>query len=133
MFEGDSVTSEWSFSRRLFRPWALLFIGLAISVALWGFGYKLSRYNPHPNAASRSSLAKLWDKHQDISQLASASEAAAQPPQIHPGLRAVLDLLCQTPSPEKYAFSPPDEFKRIPVLFGSVVPLRSPPFQALAA
>lgn len=46
----------------MFRPYALGFLALAIAIALWGSGYKLSRYDPHPSAASRASIAKLWDK-----------------------------------------------------------------------
>jgi hypothetical protein len=48
-----------------FRPYAFGLLTLALAIALWGFGYRLSRYNPHPSAASRASMAKLWDKQLD--------------------------------------------------------------------
>jgi hypothetical protein len=47
--------------RQLFRPFPLTLVGLAIMVALWGYGYKLSLYHPYPNPSSRASVAKLWD------------------------------------------------------------------------
>jgi hypothetical protein len=40
-----------------FRPWTLALVGLAIAVALWGYGYKISPYNLHLDAASRASFA----------------------------------------------------------------------------
>lgn len=33
---------------------------LAICVFLWGFGYKLSLYDPGPHSAYSSNIAKLW-------------------------------------------------------------------------
>lgn len=33
---------------------------LAVSVFLWGFGYKLSLYHPGPHSAYSSNVAKLW-------------------------------------------------------------------------
>jgi hypothetical protein len=46
------------------RPCTLGIVGLAIAVFLWGFGYKLSLYHPHPPSSSRASVAKLWiDPH----------------------------------------------------------------------
>jgi len=126
------VTSQWWISRRLFRPWALAFIGLAISVALWGFGYKLSRYNPHQDAASRALFAKMWDKHQDVAQVAATTKATAQQ-HLQLELHAVLLIHRQPPTGIERAFFYPDTYKRIPALFCSVVPLRSPPFRVLAA
>ena len=62
----DPVTPNSVAERHLqggtFRPCAVGLLALAIAIALWGFGYKLSRYDPHPSAASRASIAKLWDK-----------------------------------------------------------------------
>ena len=33
---------------------------VAIAVVLWGLEYRLSLYQPHPGAAARASVAKLW-------------------------------------------------------------------------
>ena len=129
---GGYAASGFSFSRRLFRPWAIGFIGLAISVALWGYGYKISRYNPHPDASSRTLLAKMWDKHQDVTQVAGATNACSQP-QLQLELHAALLLLSQPPTPAERACHESDETKRIPALFSSVVPLRSPPSDNLPA
>jgi hypothetical protein len=127
------LTSNWSITRNLFRPWALAFIALALSVALWGFSYKLSRYNPHPDASSRALLAKMWDKHQDLNQITAAAQAAAQLPQSELVFHSEFLLLRQAPNPEQYAFIALDDCQRIPALFRTVVPLRSPPFNMFAA
>lgn len=129
---GGFPPPERSFSPSLFRPWALGFIGLAISVALWGFGYKISRYNPHPDAASRTLLAKMWDKHQDVTQVSGVTQASAQP-QLQFELLAALFLLGQPPTPAECSRRESDGPKCIPAHFRSVVPLRSPPIDNLSA
>jgi hypothetical protein len=45
---------------QLSRPCALGIITLAIAVALWGFGYKLSLYHRHAAPLAHASVAKLW-------------------------------------------------------------------------
>lgn len=45
---------------RKLRPCALGFIGLGLAVFLWGFGWKLSRYDSHHTASARDSVAKMW-------------------------------------------------------------------------
>lgn len=127
----DPATSGSPIPAGLFRPWAVAFIGLAILVTLWGFGNKLTRYNLHPDAVTRALVAKLWDKHQDVSQLVASSAASAQQTQSPSGLHALLLLLFQTPELEQDAFSLPDECRPLPVFFHSVVPLRSPPSNIL--
>ena len=129
---GGYVASGSSFSRRLFRPWALGFIGLAIFVALWGYGYKISRYSTHSDASSRALLAKMWDKHQDVSQVADATKASAQP-HLQFELHAPLLLLGQPSTLAERACRDSDESKRIPALFRSLVPLRSPPSDNFSA
>lgn len=120
------------FSRRLFRPWAIGFIGLAIAVASWGYGYKISRYNPHPDASSHAFFAKMWDKHQDVTQVAGATKACSQP-HLQLELHAALLLLRQPPTAAERVCRESDEPKRIPALFRSLVPLRSPPSDNLSA
>ena len=111
----------------MFRPWALAFIGLALSVSLWGFGYKLSRYNPHPDASSRALFAKLWDKHQDVSQLTATTDASARSTQSRLVVNAVLILLFQPRNPIRHAVPHDEDCQRTPVRFHLVLPLRSPP------
>ena len=41
------------------RPLAIGLVGLALAVVLWGLGYKLSLYRPHPGPSVRMSVAKL--------------------------------------------------------------------------
>jgi hypothetical protein len=127
------VTSGCSLSRRLFRPWALAFIGLSLSVTLWGFGYKLSRYSPHSDASSRALLAKLWDKHQDDTQITAAAKASVRAANSQVMVHAVFIQLRQPPNPGQCRFLDPDECQRFPVSLQPVVPLRSPPSCILAA
>jgi hypothetical protein len=117
------VASGYSCRQRLFRPWAVAFIALLI---LWGFGYKLSRYDSDSDPTSRVLSAKLWDKHQDVAQAADPAKLPGQP-QLQPALHAALISLHQIPTVEHHEFLPPDECRRVPGLFGSVIPLRSPP------
>ena len=42
------------------RPLAIGLIGLALAVVLWGIGYRLSLYRPHPDPSVRMGVAKLW-------------------------------------------------------------------------
>lgn len=114
-------------SSGLFRPWALVLIGLSLSVTLWGFGYKLSRYYPHSDATSRSLLAKLWDKHQDVKQITAAAVESAQAPHSQPVLHVLLILRCQPPTAAQWPFLNLDELKKAHLPSQPVVPLRSPP------
>src|ERR1039458_903872 len=41
--------------RGLMRPLSLGLIGLAVEVAIWGFAYKLSLYQPHPSHSTKAS------------------------------------------------------------------------------
>lgn len=127
------VLSRFPLSRSAFRPWAIVFLGLSLSVTLWGFGYKLSRYYPQSDATSRALIAKLWDKHQDVTQITAAAEASSQPPHSELVLHAGIVLLCQPPDPRRSLFIDSDECQRIPISFQPVVPLRSPPSSSLVA
>lgn len=113
-------------SGRTSKPLALGLIGLAIAVALWGFGYKLSRYNP--SLSSRASFAKLWDKHH-VAQVASGAKATAQ--SLKPG--SALILVHYTPPLRPEAFCHRHECNRLSALIHSVIPLRSPPSRTLLA
>jgi hypothetical protein len=46
--------------RQVSGPCALGIIGLAIAVALWGYGYKLSLYQRNAHPPARTPVAKLW-------------------------------------------------------------------------
>ena len=59
------------------RGFAFALITLAISVSLWGFGYKLSLYAA-PGVVSRTPVAKLWDKHPTPPECAASSQTRRQ-------------------------------------------------------
>ena len=42
------------------RLLAIGLIGLSLAVVLWGTGYKVSLYHPHPSPSVRVGVAKLW-------------------------------------------------------------------------
>ena len=62
---------------QVFRPCALGIIGLAIAVALWGFGYKLSLYHCHAVPSSHVPVAKFWIEPRGAS-VAAASRFKAK-------------------------------------------------------
>ena len=49
---------------RLLTPVTFSIFSLALAVALWGYGYKLSLYHRHPVNVSVNQVAKLWVKEQ---------------------------------------------------------------------
>jgi hypothetical protein len=51
--------------RALLRPFNLGLLCLVLSVVLWGLGYKLSLYRPHPSTTARTRVAKLWVNRRD--------------------------------------------------------------------
>ena len=67
------------FVRRLLHPYSLGLVGLAFAIVLWGTGYKLSLYCPHPDSLSRVPVAKLWTEPRTPS-LAAISGRLAKPP-----------------------------------------------------
>jgi hypothetical protein len=46
--------------RLVVRPLGIGLIVLALAIVLWGIGYRLSLYRPHPDPSARVSVAKLW-------------------------------------------------------------------------
>lgn len=105
------------------RPCVLGFAALALAITLWGFGYKLSLYQP--KAMTRCLTAKFWDKHQSVEVPRSAVS------------RPVADTVDAGP----HVFVPPDASLRratfdegarrcdslLAALFAYRRPLRSPP------
>ena len=65
------------FLRRLLHPYSLGLVGLAIAIVLWGTGYRLSLYCPHPAHSSRVPVAKLWTEPR-IPSLAAISARTAK-------------------------------------------------------
>jgi hypothetical protein len=63
--------------RALLRPFAVGLLCLAVSVVLWGLGYKLSLYRPHPNPTTRTRVAKLWVSPRDDRSIVSVQAASA--------------------------------------------------------
>jgi hypothetical protein len=49
-------------------PLTAVCVGMALAVFLWMFGAGLSSSNPRPGASSRTTIAKVWDNHQDLTR-----------------------------------------------------------------
>lgn len=73
--------------KQIFRPCTLGFVGLAIVVALWGYGYKLSLYHRHDQNSSRVSVAKMWIEPR-LASAVPASKLKARP-HVYPGSQAL--------------------------------------------
>lgn len=97
------------------RAWAALCIGLAVAITVWGFGYKLSRYNPRRDPAWRVSLVKLWDNHQDPAE--DSALAVSDHRDLQPMLELALLHLFQPSVPICQELCPRDEDKRNPSVF----------------
>ena len=112
------------------RPCVLGFLTLALAVAAWGFGYKISLYQP--NSRARSIVAKLWDKQRDA-QTKDTSLAKAK---FSSGPAHIAEFVApdprQCPGP---AIAFLATLPRVPLSIVSVeyhLPFRSPPFRTLA-
>ena len=88
------IVAGWKscFWSRIYRPHFLGFSGLALAVALWGFGYKLSLYHPHPAPSLRTIVAKLWIEPPNASidavrRLRNQSNVAASPQALCASIR----------------------------------------------
>jgi len=123
------LSTTW---HRVFNPSVFGFLGLAIAVFLWGYNYKLSLYHLHPDAATRTQVAKLWVEQRNVAATAvprqgvrahkvSASQALLACELQHDLLRSagVRGIVAT--------------HRRRDVTFGSLIPLRSPPFKSFSA
>jgi len=97
-------------------PLTVSILGLAITVALWGYGYKLSLYDRHPGKSTDNLVAKLWIKER--CGVASMVRAAAptnrsQDSSAQPAPRlpiAVETLAAASPGFERRPIRSPIEF-----------------------
>lgn len=120
--EAQSHYPPW---KQRFRPCTLGFIGLAILVALWGYGYKLSLYHRDDQHAARGLVAKLWIEPRHTSALPASklkakshvipgSHALLFPIQVVPNLRRAVNSILPPPARD-IAYS------------NLLIPSRSPP------
>lgn len=108
----------------LFRPFSLSLIALALLIALWGFGYKISLYHRHTDPLLQSNVAKLWIEQRNNST-AVASISNAKPPSTL--LIQALSNIVQLCARSRHAVACSDYIIRDIDNFGTLIPFRSPP------
>jgi hypothetical protein len=117
---------------RVFNLSVLGFLGLAISVFLWGYNYKLSLYHLHSETTSQGQVAKLWVEQRNAARAAApgagikAHRVSASPLLLPCELR--YDLWRGSDARIILA-----THRRCDVRFGSLLPLRSPPSSSFSA
>jgi hypothetical protein len=107
-------------------------MSLALTIALWGFGYKVSRLNLHLDVSWRTSFAKLWDKHPASAQIGKTAEVTGQS-RFQQERRAILAVLEETPKRQYELLCHSIECKPIPSGSPFSFPLRSPPSRNVPA
>lgn len=130
VFRSRVPTSNHFPSRRSrFRPCVPGIGALAVAVALWGFGYKLSLYHRHEPPSSRAAFAKLWIEPRN---------ACVDPPRVKSRLHPASDSqafstsLPLLRSPGRGLTPVLSERTRNVTYFHDLIPLRSPPHIASA-
>lgn len=110
--------------RDSFSPFALSLIGLAITVALWGYSYRISRYSTAP--PSKTFVARLWVEN----RLAIAAEhvtARNSLKHFGAGADAVPVAAVRMPEPGRAVVPSPQPRLRPLLCLAVPAPLRSPP------
>lgn len=117
--------SQRATRKQLLRPYALGLIALATTVALWGFGYKLSLYHRQASPSERLLVAKLWIEPRKAS-LAAAPSAKAKSHHI-PDLQALSTAFQKVPNLRRVIALILPLSARGVAHFDFLIPFRSPP------
>ena len=118
--------------RRVFNLSVMGFLGLAISVGLWGYNYKLSLYHPHSGTTSRVQVAKLWVEQWNVAR-AAASGAGNKAHRVSASLLLLPCKLQRDLSRGADVRIILATHLRRDVRFGALIPLRSPPSNSFSA
>ena len=73
------------------NPLTAVCVGMALAVFLWMFGAGVRPSDPHPGVSSRTTIVKVWDKHQDLARASVRAlvPVATRRPQTSPTRIAV--------------------------------------------
>ncbi|HEX4283764.1 MAG TPA: hypothetical protein VHZ28_01645 [Terracidiphilus sp.] len=112
------------------NPSVLGCFGLALTIAVWGYNYRLSLYHPHHgDTATRALAAKVWLDHRNV----AAAAAPVAKYRIHPTtLRVDLKPRVFAPSFKWVLIALPTDGNRA-FHSASLLPLRSPPSRSFSA
>jgi hypothetical protein len=85
------VTPVYPVKGRL-QPRSLALLGLAVAIALWGFGYRLSQYQLHPASNAQAAAAKLCIEPRNpsltaVSVLKASLHVLAVAPAVYPSVQ----------------------------------------------
>jgi hypothetical protein len=121
---GQRLFFSW---KQLVRPFSLGLVGLAITVALSGFGYKLSRYHRHPALPLQATVVKLWIEPPN----ASITAASRLKDQLHlvSSPQALANSIPSLPWLDRAVRYKPCVHRGCVLSFDLPIPLRSPPPQ----
>src|SRR5579875_3126721 len=110
--------------RDSFRPFALSLIGLAVTVALWGYSYRISRYSAMHT--SRVFVARLWVENR-LAVAARRATARNSVKQFGAGADAAPLAAVQAPALARAAVRRAQPRLRLLLCLVFPAPLRSPP------
>lgn len=109
------------------QPKPLRLLGLAVAIALWGFGYRLSTYELHPSSNARGGAAKLCLEPRNASfALAARIKSSAH---LIPVSAAIPASARFFPHIECVLVCPVLQNTARPVTLRFLIPFRSPPSQ----
>jgi hypothetical protein len=111
----------------LVKPSTLGLVGLAIVIALSGFGYKLSLYHHHPSPPRQAIVVKFWIEPPNTA-IAAASRVKDQL-RVVSSPQALANSLPFLPHPDHTAPCMLTSHRGGSLLFDLPIPLRSPPPQ----
>lgn len=108
-----------------FKPWRLGFVGLAVAVFLWGFGYKVSLYH---KSQSNAPVVKMWVEQRNTpTVLGSSSNGRFS----HLPTLQALSVVVQLDRPDRSSILCITNILRRDLnYFDSLIPPRSPPPQS---
>jgi hypothetical protein len=113
------------FTRSNFKPKALALAGLAVAIALWALGYRLSTYQLHPGSTGQTAAAKLCVEPRNAS-FAAVSPLKAGAHRVT-GLPAILTSVRPIAAIASGFICVPLERVHRPATFDFLIPFRSPP------
>jgi hypothetical protein len=125
----DPILIRRPWLQQLFTADVLPFLGLALIIVSWGYGYKLSTYQPHP-PLSRASVLRLWVDQRPAAAVVASRPGARphRPVPTEPSVEAPARLARHS---QALRYVVPAPLRGI-AISASLIPFRAPPTPSLA-